>query len=245
MKIAIFGDSWAKQLQQADDLNLTPAWWEVLAEKHEVENFGLSGSSTYYSYNNFEALQSKFDKIIFIASMAGRLTLAHDMKLTCKMFGDLRDHQITGVVDAENNLEFVKKFDPTNTHDIVALEAIIGYYSHVMNLQEQKVINRLYQQMVSCIRPDALVIESFNALYKISQFESDHWQIDLRSLFQQGYNELRKCHMSVENNTMFADKINAWIQTGEFNLSYSDCVKPADSWEKYFKITPGINPKRT
>jgi len=246
MKIAIFGDSWAKQLDDADRLNPTPAWWEILAEKYTVENFGLSGSSTYFSYDKFEKSHKNFDKIIFIASTPGRVTLADGMKLTCKMFGDLRVHQITGIMDAENSLEFLKKFDPTNTHDITVLEAVVGYFSHVMNMDEQELINRIYREMVSNIRPnDSLVIESFNILYKVSEFESNHWQIDLRSLFQSGYNELRKCHMSAENNAMFADKIDTWLQTGNFNLSYNDYVKPADSWEKYFKITPGNNPKRT
>ena len=77
MKIAIFGDSWAKQLKEADELNSTPAWWEILAKKYEVENFGLSGSSTYYSYNNFQRLHSTFDKIIFIPLSEGEYCLNH------------------------------------------------------------------------------------------------------------------------------------------------------------------------
>ena len=245
MRIAIFGDSWAKQLDQADKLNSTPAWWEILAEKYTVENFGLSGSSTYYAYDKFENLHNNFDKIIFIASVPGRLTLSDDMRLTCQLLGDLRNRQVSHLLDAENTLEFVKKADPNNTHDITALEAIVGYYSHVMNFQEQQLINRVYQQMVSFIRPDSLVIESFNALYKISQFESTQWKVDINSLFQHGYSEIRKCHMSAENNAMFANKIDTWIHTVKFNLNNEDYVTPADPWEKYFILNRGLHPKKT
>jgi hypothetical protein len=245
MRIAIFGDSWAKQLQQADQLNLTPAWWEILAEKYTVENFGLSGSSTYFAYDKFEKAHSYFDKIIFIASTPGRLCLADDMQLKCNLLGDLRRHQVTHLLDAENTLEFVKKTDPDNKQDITVLEAIVGYYSYVMNPKEQQLINRVYQQMVEFIRPDSLVVESFNALYKISQFESDHWQIDIPSMFRNGYSELRKCHMSAENNAMFANIIDTWIQTGNFNLTVEDYVTPNDPWEKYFILNKGLQPKKT
>jgi hypothetical protein len=245
MRIAIFGDSWAKQLRQADRLNLTPAWWEILAEKYSLENFGLSGSSTYFSYDNFEKVHRNFDKIIFIASTPGRLTLEDDMQLKCNLLGDLRRHQVTHLLDAENTLEFIKKVDPNNTHDITILEAIIGYYSYVMNKNEQQLINRVYQEMVSYVRPDALVVESFKSLYNISQFESSHWKIDISSLFQNGYSEIRKCHMSAENNAMFANKIDTWINTGKFNLSEKDYVTPSDPWEKYFLLNQGLHPKKT
>jgi len=245
MKIAIFGDSWAKQLKEADELNSTPAWWEILAKKYEVENFGLSGSSTYYSYNNFLRLHSTFDKIIFIASTPGRLCLAEDMQLKSNRIGNLRRHQVTHLVDAENTLEFIKENEPDNMHDITILEAIIGYYSHVMNSNEQQLINRAYRELVKFKRPDALVIESFNALYKISQFESNHWKVDISSLFQHGYSEIRKCHMSAENNAMLADKVNTWVETGNFNLNQDDIILPADPWEKYFILTPGKQPKKT
>ena len=246
MKIAIFGDSWAKQLEYQTQLNSTAAWWEILAEKYEVENFGLSGSSTYYSYNNFEAQHSKFDKIIFIASIPGRMHLPPELEFKSKLFGDMRKHQVTSLSDAENSLNFLLEHDPDSVDDINKLKIIIGYYSHVMSIREQDTINRLYVNSVKNARPvEALAIESFPALYNVSKFETSYWGIDIVEKFSQGFDELRKCHMSAENNLMFANKVENWLATGEFALSKDDYIKPVDSWERYFAPQRGLNPKKS
>jgi hypothetical protein len=246
MKIAIFGDSWAKQLGEADELNSTLAWWEILAKKYEVENFGLSGSSTYYSYNNFQRLHSTFDKIIFIASLPGRLHLPMAMEFKSNLLGSLKRHQVTSLSDAENSLSFLIEHDPQSVEDINKLKIIIGYYTYVMNIPEQDTINRLYLDSVRNIRPaDSLAIESFPALYNISKFETDYWGIDLVEKFSQGYTELRKCHMSAENNLMFANKIENWLVTGEYTLSRNDGVRPLDNWQKYFVPQRGLNPRKS
>ena len=246
MKIAIFGDSWTKQLDNQTRLNLTPAWWEILAEKYTVENFGLSGSSTYYSYNNFETMHSKFDKIIFIASIPGRMHLPSDLEFKSMLFGHPRKHQVTSLSDAENSLNFLLEQDPESVEDINKLKIIIGYYSHVMGIQEQDTINRLYVNSVKNVRQsDALAMESFPALYNVSKFETDHWGIDVVEKFSQGFDELRKCHMSAENNLMFANKIENWLATGEFTLGRDDYVQPADSWQKYFVPQRGLNPRKS
>ena len=237
MKIAIFGDSWAKELDFSSQHNTSLAWWNILSNTYDVTNFGLSGSSTYYSYEMFEEVHSNFDKIIFIASTAGRIHLPDELKLTSKKIFGIKKFQVTSLSDAENTLSFLEKHDPGATTDINKLRAIVTYYSHVMNLKEQELINNMYQRMVKYIRGnDALVIDSMALLYQISKFESAHWGIDLPTIFQQGYREYRKCHMSEENNLMFAQEINNWLSKGEFNLSSNNFVIPKDNWTRYFNL---------
>jgi hypothetical protein len=240
MKVAVFGDSWAKELGTENKQNPTPAWWTILSDTYDVTNFGQAGSSTYYSYDLFEKEHQNFDKIVFIASVAGRLQLSDALRLTSASIGGNRKWQVTSLVDAENTLQHLLKTDPNATDDIEKLKTIISYYGNVMNWQEQQTINKLYQQSVSNIRPvDSLVINSLPVLYPISKFETDYWGIDLPSTFKQGYSEKRKCHMSTENNAMFSKKVDTWIRTGDFSLSNLDYVTPKNNWQTYFVIDTG------
>ncbi len=237
MKVAVFGDSWAREIDDARSINTTPAWWSILSATYDLTNFGRSGSSTYYSYDLFEKAHADFDKIIFIASAPGRIHLPDELKLRSSCLGDLRNHQVTSLTDAESTVAFIKKYDPNAIHDINKLETIIAYYTSVMNLNEQGLINNMYQRMVKYTRgSEVLVIDSIPILYPISMFETTHWGIDLPTVFQQGYREYRKCHMSAENNVMMAREIDGWLKTGNFNLTQDKFVTPKDNWTSYFAI---------
>lgn len=237
MKVAIFGDSWAKELGTENKLNPSPAWWSILSNTYDITNYGLSGSSTYYSYEIFEEVQNNFDKVIFIASTAGRIHLPDELKLKSMHIGGTKRFQVTSLSDAENTLAFLEKNDPNATTDIMKLKAIVTYYGYVMNIKEQELINNMYQRMVKYIKGDnALVIDSLPVLYPISRLESDHWGIDLPSVFRQGYREHRKCHMSEENNAMLANEIDNWLKTGKFNLTPDKFIIPKDNWTRYFAM---------
>jgi hypothetical protein len=243
MKVAVFGDSWAKELGTENKLNTSPAWWSILSNTYDLTNFGLSGSSTYYSYEKFEEVHNQFDKVIFIASTPGRIHLPNELKLTSMHIGGTKRFQVTSLSDAENTLSFLQQRDPSATTDISKLQAIVTYYSTVMNIKEQELINNMYQRMVKYIRGnDALVIDSLPVLYPISKFETNHWGIDLPTIFQQGFREHRKCHMSEENNVMLASEINTWLTTGEFNLTTEKFVIPRDDWTRYFVVDSYLQP---
>lgn len=240
MKIGIFGDSFAQSFIWPDDLHsrVGKSWSEVLSEKYDVTNFGLSGSSTYYSYDNFVRSHSKFDKVIFISSEPGRITLPKHSILSAGGFSYPRTHQICGYADAEKSLSYLQK----NNSEIKAqaiLEAAKNYYLHIENILEEQTVNNLYEDTISKIRPDSLVLSAFVRrsasnviLSDISAKEINHWGISMQEI-QQTHREIRRSHMTEENNLILAGLIDAWISTNKFNISLDMFLTP-DDWQRYF-----------
>lgn len=240
MKIGIFGDSFAQSHIWPADVSsrLGKSWSEVLSEKYEVSNFGLGGSSTYYSYDKFVKLHSKFDKVIFISSQPGRMTLDDDCALTCDFLGDMGRRQITSYNDALRQLNVVKdtKQDPV---DIIKLNTAVNYYLYLENRQEQLTINRLYEDAVLNLRPDCLLAPAFIRrehdkipLHDISAMEIAHWGASVTGLLKT-HREIRRSHMTEENNLILAGLMDTWISTGIFNISLAMFVKP-DDFQRYF-----------
>jgi hypothetical protein len=240
MKIGIFGDSFANSILyykgQVDRVG--KSWGEVLAEKYDVTNFGLGGSSTYYSYVRFLEHNQKFDKVIFIVSSPGRMTLSPDKALRSHIFGYPRTHQIVGINDTEHGINSLLKLDP-DSRDVLTLKSALNYYLYVENVHEQKMINSLYKDMVSIKRPDALVLRAFDqcdkhnmVLCDISAKENKAWFSDIHAIFTT-HRELKRCHMTEENNKILASRIEEWLLTDNFSMNLDMFVTPPD-WQRYF-----------
>lgn len=240
MKIGIFGDSFAQSIIWPADVHsrVGKSWSEVLSEKYQVTNFGLGGSSTYYSYNNFVDSHSKFDKVIFISSQPGRITLADDRILTSIFMGEPRVRQVTSYHNAEDSINILRKMDPNST-DLLTLNAALNYFTYLENRHEQLTINRLYEDAVLNLRPDALLMPAFIqrdksmvALQDISAKEIIHWGISMQEILKT-HREIRRSHMTEENNLILAGLIDNWINTNKFSMSLDMFVTP-DDWQRYF-----------
>lgn len=240
MKIGIFGDSYANSNLYPEDAveRVGKSWGEVLSEKYDVTNFGLGGSSTYYSYLNFLENNQKFDKVIFIYSKIGRITLTPERYLKSPVFGYPRTQQICGANDVEISINMLRESDPTSK-DMLTLTVALDYYLYLENTQEQHIINSLYRDMVSVKRPDALVLSSFGTcdrhkmvLFDISGKEYDAWHPAIDDIITT-HREIRRCHMTEENNIIFASRIEEWIKTNSFNMNLDMFVTPPD-WQRYF-----------
>ena len=240
MKIGIFGDSFAQSIIWPGDVHrrVGKSWSEILSEKYDVTNFGLGGSSTYYSYKKFVKQQSKFDKVIFISSQPGRITLDDECALKCDFLGDLGRHQITSYDDALRQLNIVKntKQDPI---DIIKLNTAMNYYLYLENRQEQLTINRLYEDAVLSLRPDCLMAPAFVQresdkipLHDISVMEIAHWGDSVTELLKT-HREIRRSHMTEGNNLILAGLVDTWIRTSVFNISLDMFVAP-DNYQRYF-----------
>lgn len=240
MKIGIFGDSFAKSIIWPNDVyqRVGKSWAEVLSEKYDVTNFGLGGSSTFYSYETFRDNHAKFDKIIFISSQPGRMTLDNHSMLKCEFLGDMGRRQITSCDDALRQLNVVKnrKHDPIY---IIKLNTALNYYLYLENRQEQSTINRLYEDAVLNLRPSSLITPAFIQrdpniipLHDISVMEIAHWGDPVTELLKT-HREIRRSHMTEENNLIFAGLIDVWISTGVFTISLDMFTKP-DDFQRYF-----------
>jgi hypothetical protein len=249
MKIGIFGDSWAKTITSSEGKKNHDgyAWWELLSEKYEVTNFGVPGSSVYFSYEEFNTHYRKFDKIIFLAAEPGRLTfeigseiknprLAPEFKRHCNSYGTA-DYYST----VFNNPRFPE--------DSARINAAKEYFLWLLNRKEQAEYRRLLLNEIKNLKADTLILipsepwdpvnnQVIPCLLDISNMETDHFgKGSLQDLMSQGYTDIRPCHLTRKNNKILADKITNWIDNliiPSFNKD--DFVLPSDSIELYFEI---------
>lgn len=241
MKIGIFGDSFAQSNTiWSHDVcgGVGKSWSEVLSEKYDVTNFGLSGSSTYYSYNKFILHQNKFDKVIFISSQPGRITLEGHSMLKCSYLGNVGRRQITNYCDAERQLDVVNKTE-NDPVDIIKLNTALNYYLYLENTQEQLTIHKLYEDSVINLRPDCLLIPAFIQrddsiveLQRISSKEINYWGAPVQELLKT-HREIRSCHLTEKNNLILAGLVDNWIKTNKFNSSL-DMFDDPDDYQRYF-----------
>lgn len=233
MKIGIFGDSYARTF---DNLNHTeklgPAWWEILSEKYQVENHGLAGSAAYYSVEQFDEQHQNYDRVIFIMTFPGRVYLGKENRIVTTGYPSVINANFNNYDSALRNLKLLREFKNYDKTDEKRIQAVMDYFLYVCNLKEEQFKIDCYSDHVRKVRPDSLLLTS-DQLCKASILEQDWWGLnstDISKLL-----EIRKCHFTNENNVVLARMYDTWIQTGEFNFSVDQFVKPADPWQKYFK----------
>lgn len=233
MKIGIFGDSYAKTLDHHPDSRfMGKAWWEILAENHEVTNHGLGGSAAYYSIEQFDEYQSEYDRIVFCMTFPGRVYLGKNKGIKNPYYPKETAKNFNGYDSAKNALEFLKEFPGQVVEDNITIKAVMDYFLYVQNIEEETFKIRLYSDYVKKIRPDSLILHAAD-LANISNSELMHWGLT-HAIFSE-YAEIRKCHFSDENNIIFAGRIEKWLKTNTVNLDPSTFAKPKDPWERYFK----------
>lgn len=244
MKIAVFGDSYAHnfELKEFEQNNDAVSWVEILAKKYDVTNYAMSGSSVYYSFCEFQKYHSEYDKVIFLVTAPGRLFLHETMKLELNTINSLPLEALQQHVNSAMSAEFMlNQVEMTNgsLEDKKRLTAIRDYFLLVMNIDEQRTYSQLMAKEVQTTRPDALVQLVTGSprkdLWSISKMELEHWGETQPSINQRDLFEIRKNHLTKENNIILANKIEQWIIHGTpLDLSLEDFVKPTEPIEKYF-----------
>jgi hypothetical protein len=219
MKIAIFGDSFAHSRMD----NPTPGWPEILAKKYTVRNHAQSGSALYYSVDLFLKHHQFADKVIFIITTPGRLTIPTP---------DLRKKFVPNY----HNAMALKEIFKADTPFLTVLDAAIGFFLHVQNDQYEKFVHNLMIEEVKRVRPDAIIIDafgslSFDSIYQIQLKEERAWKY---SPIVSSFNDRRNCHMTVENNAIFAEKVEEWLHGAPVKINLDDFVTPMNK-EFYLK----------
>ena len=248
MKIAIFADSHGDpnimlQYPHRDAFNnVGPGWPDLVSQEFDITNFSLSGTSTYYSYKLFCENHARFDRIIFIPSSPGRFSI----------FLPDRNYYFHCVPGFVKSLEdFVNDPSPYNFRDKQIFAAARDYVIHVLDLQREQMFDHLMIEQVKRLRPDAIMIPAFESsnmnitrttLSHISMLELKHWKIDNHYLRDVKLTEVRKCHLSDENNRMMFEKIKNVLNgvSSKFELDETDFRIPAHPWQHYFKNLPGL-----
>jgi hypothetical protein len=203
--------------------NPTPGWPDILAKKYNVENSSQPGSSLYYSVDLFLRKQTMFDKIIFIATDVGRLTLS-TLNMRKKF------------IPNHHNAVALKEVFKNDTIFLKTLDAAIGYFEYIQNVNYDKLVHNLMLEEVKRVRPDAIVLEAFgspnfDSIFQIQLKEEIAWNY---SPIVSSFNDRRNCHMTVENNAIFAEKVEEWLHGAPVKINLDDFVTPMNK-EFYLK----------
>jgi hypothetical protein len=232
MKVGIFGDSYGDPKERANGL----AWPEMLAKSYgiDLENHSKSASSIWYSYNEFKTHQHKYDKIVFLVTGHGRITLPLPPRYT-----DPRLIHITGNGSGFNHI--INSNDPYKKDlYLKRLSRVLQeYYLYIHHSKKDEETNRLMYEEIKRVRPDALLIPCFKnsmfntdiSLWDVCHLDMQHYKIPEKYAVER---ENRHCHMNQENNAILAGKINDWIKGKEFVLDPADFTTPSENVDYYF-----------
>lgn len=229
MKIGIFGDSFASKSRSWWRKDNYLSWVEHLSLKYDVTNYSEGGSSLFYSYSQLIKNHQKYQKIVLLVTNTGRLHLPH---------AELVIHQH---VPGYPHLLNYKDRCLTTEHKILH-ESLMNYFIYIQNMNEESVKQRLLIEEIRRIRPDTLMIPCFdppNACCMPEYNNSTLEDIALIDLKTKEWSEIkgpdnRHCHMNLENNKIFADKIEEWLISDNFKLDIKDFVVSEKPYEYYF-----------
>lgn len=241
--IGIFGDSHADCTYLEWKTKYTSiglGWPELLALKHKVKSYAAGGSGMFYSYNIFKQVYSKFDVIIYVPTQSTRFTVYLPDENRTR-------HMVPGFLlsQAARELAHFKKKNAPN--DYKAMEAAIGYAAYILDNEKENEMKRLMLAEIKRLRPDALIIPAFaddiitideTCLGHISNIELNHYNTSLSELrkLSSPLLDIRKCHLTDENNRMVYHKVLSAIDNNEpvVRIYEADFVAPRDPITKYF-----------
>lgn len=217
MKVATFGCSFAHIYSNCGAPNFNMhgrPWMSILNTdfKHNVANFGKSGTGVYFSYSEFKKHYKKFDKIVFLGTFSDRK----------------HSPNFKGIVDF--SIHHVDATPPWINKDQYNL--IKNYYTYIHNDQEAEDMKELMVEDIKRLGGDNLLyLDVPTTLANVSIME----QLVYR---HSDLYDHRWCHMSNENNLIFATKINDWINGKPFVFNIEDFKKPTvEELKSYYEPT--------
>jgi hypothetical protein len=240
-RIGIYGDSFASDTfpYQSRDY---PNWIDILRDtsKYKIKNHADAGTNFHYSYRHFLENYQQFDKNIVFVTDWGRI-----------MMKSLRDSQTHRYVCSNDYLTIKNK---------KIKDAVEQFYTYIF---DDNFYYDIHYSMIDSIRyldPNVILVPCFPnsilkdtkqySLFDLSLEDFEHYGIKEERAFRilrreetkiingrsRELKDARRCHLTVENNKMLANKILYMIENNEtiFNLSATDYVKPKNSFDFYF-----------
>lgn len=216
MKIGIFGDSYG--CDSLNEGNTTLSWPKILAQKYNLDNHCHGPSNFFFSIENFKKLHSQYDRVVFLVTKAGRLYLPPFKKMWRHV-----PHRDRARAMLDHSIK------TGDTFNILIYESVVGYYNYVANHSYDSYVHHLMVQDVVNIRPDAILIPCYidstpgcdrNCLFSITYKEDLYWN----ALGEIKYIDRRHCHMTAENNRIFANKVDGYLKGEPVSINIDDFV---------------------
>lgn len=227
MHIGVFGDSFADYCVRNRDV--TP-WFDIVRQhSYSLVTHAKCASSLNFSFEQFIRNHSKYDKVIFIAAPPGRITIPDHYREFEKSKLDFLQHQMSSLVDFHiKEAPVLKASDEIIAH----LHAAKSYFLFLHDDYLEEITRLAQVSYIKQLRPDALILSmvpketDYLSLMQVSKTEisaSNHNHLPPGPFFDK-----RQCHMSQENNEIFANKIMQWIDTGILHMSLDDFIFPTN-----------------
>lgn len=236
MKLGIFGDSYADT--NGDDDHYS--WPNLLAKQYNTEIFGLCGTSTWWSYQNFLKNYTKYDSIIFCHSSANRWPILPD-----DLIGGNWDISNARGPKTPEKLRKMNEF----YFDIFD-ENILKFlnYNIFQSVNDICKKNNIYLINLICFTKEFEVTTDYPVFYDLHQVSLqetvsyNNKKIPLQKYLPiAGVIDLRICHMGHKNNKILADIFSSLLDNKIMNV-HSELIKDYnwtsedESLQKIFSI---------
>lgn len=221
MRIGIFGDSYADCSFGGSKDEQKLSWAYRLSEKYKTHNFAKCGSGPEKAIELLLKKHKKYDKIIFVFSNIDRLYVdpVHHHKLK---YPELEDHIRSWNAPVYQDDPFYMKLynlsQDYSKHFVTFSKQRIQAYNILLNTL---LGDRLLLLTMSEFTPDTDVpykVSNELALTLIDKFETDTlWRGRRVARLDK-----RSCHMTEIHHNMMYEKIQSWVENGNFSLTSSD-----------------------
>jgi hypothetical protein len=225
MKIVIYGDSFGANPIGVKDYTMYPyvqsSWWEMLSAKYNVVNYCEWSASLLFSTDQFIKTHEQFDKIIFLVTHPGRITIKDNKKYR-------------HFVNYEYSTFWKKDAKKQGWSNL--LDSVLSYYKYIDNTDYATVQHYSYLTYIQSIRSDIFLIPCFKHSFKnnfslcdIFDKEQEFWNIN--------YNveklDIRKGHLTNPNHSVLYNVFDKMIQTDKLSMSIDMFKNPDLPKEKY------------
>jgi hypothetical protein len=224
MKIGIFGDSYAER--SWDKIKSATIWYKSLRKHgHDIEIFGESGSSIFFSAKLIEEKSQNYDLVIWCLTTPGRISFCSDTN---------HWHHVcmsSDVYDA-NDMEIKKKHE-------VAVDWIKWLFDwEQSNLESASLVRDMQSRhknimVIPCFPPP--MSASFN-LYNLCEWEARHWfpEKTIPEIYQ-NWQDLRPGHIGKDNQLRLGELIASNLEPGIFQTSMDNFVTPTQILSEVFQ----------
>lgn len=249
MKIAIYGDSYTcLNFNQPND-GRGMSWVDIVKQQHDIYNFGIAGTSVFYSYLKFKEHQHNFDYNIFVITNLDRI---YNKKL------DNLFNQISWYTNYSHVNLWIK--DPRRTaHQLKIIESVKTYFEYWKDEETENILNLSLIENLQMSYKNCLFINAFSkehnpilknqyGLIDITCMEQEEsgWiekysdngihlgHLDENNMMLEDY---RLAHLTEENNIILGNKILEALDKKQnmLDIDLKDFVKPKHDIDFYVR----------
>lgn len=213
MAIGVFGDSFADRYMHPKLKGMgcvDESWMQYLEDQgHRVKSYGLTSTSTWYSFEQFLSLYDNMDAIVFVYSHSSRI---HNMPHAYSRFASFGHCTVEELAE---NPRFKARSSEDQENIMTVIKAARITSNHYFNLFVQ---HKIFEEVNKLCREkniNLINILPFEDKDSVKDYDLKSAHGDcLYDLLPVVYKEMdflgvdpRQCHLSLENNTILGKVI--------------------------------------